>query len=530
MLRPPYRLMFLILVCSGAMALSGCAAGLANRRSDSRPDRELLDAAKRMEQNSRTWNVTHRGIAGRPWLGVNAEIVFRLEQLKALADQPDRFTPTAQETLDLMLAKGREDFVVGSAGLAQAPEMTRALAKQGIAEQSRLAALHSPEDRREWAQQLLDSAELPDTNHGKTLRMLATLPAVPFVKLWIANHAKHEWRGANWRDFAAQRLYEPDTSGDQAILDHLAGATEEELLQLYAPLIVQEIPGESPPDRRDDSIGRVGLIPDRSGDPVAEVDESQPTVYGHLTHAYVGGRWLTQLNYSFWYHDHPELKARDPEAGRAEGQLVRITLDATHRPLVSEAVYACGCYHRIYPLDDLEEAAKQAHGTPEQGDFVLARHIKGRIDPAIPETGGRFSPAQPHPVVWVRSGFHLIAAVRFTESVPAARETLAYDQLPSRDLELLPWGGETVSVFGKDGLVRGADRPEAALLFPSGMYHPGTPRIRGTHLIHFDQYRYTYPTLLEQMLRIPDKGNLTYDLAAYRHHHSADADRMRGEL
>ena len=41
------------------------------------------------------------------------------------------------------------------------------------------------------------------------------------------------------------------------------------------------------------------------------------------------------------------------------------------------------------------------------------------------------------------------------------------------------------------------------MLFAAGFYHPGTPRIRGTHLIHFDEYDYDDPQLLEELLRLP---------------------------
>jgi hypothetical protein len=210
------------------------------------------------------------------------------------------------------------------------------------------------------------------------------------------------------------------------------------------------------------------------------------------------------VNYSLWYPAHASLKPDDPEAGSIEGELIRITLDALNRPMIAEAVYACGCYHRIYPAAGLERAAAHRFGKPLVDTFALAAPQPWKIDPIIPELAGSFDLFDPHPRVWVRSGFHLIAAVTFEGDAPTAVADAPYELRPSTDLERLPFGTRIASFFGPDGLVRGADRPEASLLYASGIYHAGTPRIRGARKIHFDQYDYDDPTLLETLLRLPD--------------------------
>jgi hypothetical protein len=193
-------------------------------------------------------------------------------------------------------------------------------------------------------------------------------------------------------------------------------------------------------------------------------------------------------------------------------------------------VYACGCYHRLYPLDRLEEAARAEHGEAVVDGYSLIREVDGKIDPIIPETAGSFDLSDPHPRVYVRSGFHLIAAVTFGDEMPWTNDWQTYELLPDESLQMLPWGEETVSFFDRDGLVRGADRPEATLLYPSGMYHPGTPRIRGMHLVHFDQYDYDNPSLLEEMLRLPTEGGALRDLASYPGDDSSRASGLRADV
>ncbi|MCB2154077.1 hypothetical protein KQI84_04275 [bacterium] len=511
--------------------LAGCASSGAPGLL---PEPPAADGFRELEQDARhestTWNIAHQTIDERPWLGVDSETRLRLHLLKDQVNHPVIFRENAVVAIRHMLDIGAQNLRIDAEGLAPVSVDEDELSLAGQLELEAVSRLETPEECEAWLDAMTDATPGFDKQDGRIWRMLSALPAVPFVNAWISHHAKEEWRGENWRDFPKAVLYEPDYTRDLATLDHLASATDEELLALYAPIIAQEVPEDGPPDFRDDIPGRVGLIPNRKGDPVAEIDESRPSLYGHVTRAFVDGRWLNQMNYSFWYHDHPELKHNDPEAGRSEGQLIRITLDEGNRPLVSEAVYACGCYHRLYPLDRVEQSAERLYGDPEQGKYTIARHIKGRIDPIVPETGGEFFPDNPHPIAYVRSGFHLIAAVRFEEWIPAYETAAEYSLLPSQELEQLAWGGDTVSLYDRDGLVRGADRPEALMLYPSGIFHAGTPRAPGLHLVHFDQYDYDDPGLLETMLRIPLNGEASDNVADVSDTDGTPAERMRGGL
>ncbi|MDK2972252.1 MAG: hypothetical protein PWP23_2007 [Candidatus Sumerlaeota bacterium] len=497
----PVKSTFLLLL-SVMLLASGCAASRTPEFAADSAGERLRSVAETARHHSMTWNISHRGVKGSPWLGVDDEVRLRTALLGDLDAGSPEFMADGRELLERMLELGTE-----SLRLAAAPEEQNAVLADAAAVQQRereaFEALAGEEAAaKQWLVHIKRALPPAEPHAGRTWRALSAAPAWPFVRGWIAWHAAHEWRGPNWHDFAYVRLYEPDASRDAAIVAHLGEATDDELLRFYAPVIAQEL--AETPDYRDDLIGAPELVPDRHGDPVGRVDGTRPTIYGHISHAFVQGRWLNQVNYSFWYNDHPAGKKDDPEAGMVEGQLLRITLDENNRPLVAETTYACGCYHRLYPVEAFEAAAERAFGEPVSGPYALADDVPHRIDPAIPELAGTFDSRWPHPLVYVRSGFHMIAAVKWGEAAPEAWETFALELQPSVSLEQLPWGGGTASLFARDGLVRGGDRPEARMLYPSGLYHAGTPRVRGIHEIHFDEYDYDDPALLETMLRIPE--------------------------
>jgi hypothetical protein len=70
-------------------------------------------------------------------------------------------------------------------------------------------------------------------------------------------------------------------------------------------------------------------------------------------------------------------------------------------------------------------------------------------------------------------------------------------------LDRLPLREGIASMFGPDGLVHYAGRPEGFLLVPSGILSAGQPRKRGTQRIRWDDYLHDDPHLLEDTLRIP---------------------------
>jgi hypothetical protein len=514
---PGFRVSVCLSFLMAALLGAGCSgrrAAMALPREDSpaaRVARRHLEELSRLERaESRSWTVAARSLKGMPWLVADAETELRLANLESFASDPNAFDAEARATLERMLELGWKSHETSLKGLdgsdalaAMARPAFDALA-QGEAEL--LESLVNAEDRRAWVKRLRRALPGNPDQGGPALRTLATLPLAPILYAWMGYHILIEDRGPAPRDFQRVRVYEPDRSRDAEIAARLANANSDELLAFYAPAIVQEIAANPAYAPDSDRVGFAELVADPQGEPVASVNPSRAAVYGSVGQAYLGGSWRQQLSYSFWYPEHPALHGSfDPEAGPAEGWLVRVTLDAKNEPLIVETVAACGCYHRVFPADGLEEAARRQFGNIETNGSALARANRFKIDAYIPETLGRFDPAEPHLALHVKSGSHQIAAAKLSglADFADAAERQRCELLPSEELFRLPWRGGVASFFGRDGLVREADRLEATLLFPTGIYHAGTPRLDQTRLIHFDQYSYSDPTLLDKLLRLP---------------------------
>jgi len=281
---------------------------------------------------------------------------------------------------------------------------------------------------------------------------------------------------------------------------------EVRLLARYAPLIVQERLDDAdyPPDT--DLIGTVALVGSAAHNRVI-IDTTAPSVYAYGQHTWINGKQCLQLTYTHWFPRHPRLKPMDAEAGVIEGATLRITLDANDRPAVFETVLNCGCYHRCYPAESLETVACGAFGRPLDGKrFCIERTMGGKMDWIIPETVADPDGDREIPVLFSRAGYHGLSGVEWGTPDLDNRTVLrrfTYTLRPYEELEHLPVGNGYRSMFDADGLVRGARRWEGVLMAPTGMLSAGQPRQRGTQLLHWDQYDFDDPHLLEQCLRLP---------------------------
>lgn len=499
------------------------ASGCASLPREVRSDPALRSAALNLRnvqreerRESLTWDVTKRPLGDRPWLGSNDEVRARLGELRAAEVADESRIADAREVLGQMIALGAaahetsmRGMAVSSARRARVLESLRSLQE---AERSSLPAAGDAPGLRRWARARHRALPPANPNGGAGWRRALAFPAVPFLYAWIWHHVETEDKGPYPHDFEALRLFVPDSSADARILANLPSATDGELLRAYAPLIVQQVDPQATYPAEVDRIG-AGAVR-LTGDARVEswVDTARPTVYARTSRARIGGAWHTQLNYSLWYPEHPPMKPGDPEAGHTEGVLIRITLDGDRHPILAETCFACGCFHRVFPVEALERAATEQFGRIESGRSPLARRRPRRVDAILPQSMGNFSPEFPHPVVYIYSGKHFAGAVEFGGYHAEPAETASYVLEPEETLEALPLaGGISASFFGRDGLVRGADRPEATMLWPTGFYHAGTPRIHDAHLIHFDQYDYNDPHLLEQLLRVPSLGGVLKD-------------------
>ncbi len=346
--------------------------------------------------------------------------------------------------------------------------------------------------------------EKPVKLQGRVTRTLSwAVFAIPST-LAILNIQSHEYRGDLDTPFDAAVRYLPDLT-DSTQPD---GESKREwgLLMAFAPVIVQERPKEITYERSVDRIGKV-VAPDKDS---IEIDPSDPTVYAYTRHIRITGRPHTQLTYTYWYPEHPELKHNDPEAGHTEGLTLRLTLDERDEPIAFETLYNCGCYHRLYPSAGLEAAAMKAFGKPARGKhFAIERRVPWKFDTIVPkvvQVQGRGD----RPVVRNRAGWHGIANVAMDERghENEVADEVRYTLRPYADLERLTTpDGRIVSMFYDNGLVKGAQRLEGVFFTPAGLLSSGQPRQRGTQMIHWDHYDFDDPDLLQRLLRLPDTSN-----------------------
>ncbi len=374
------------------------------------------------------------------------------------------------------------------------------------AELEKLEQLPSAEAVDQYWQRLVENIDESIMTKGRAKRMWETALMVPFTKGWVQYHAMTDDRGPHVPKFDATRVYSPPPGTWNAETDpsELEGWA---LLEYYAPVITQEHVTAPAYDPKADYFGAVYLQGDTLDEARPGVDGDQPAIYAYLATRPIQGVMTKQLVYVLWYPEHPPMKSNDPEAGPMEGWTFRITLNPDNRPLAYESVSNCGCYHKIFPTDHLERWSREEHGEPLDGMvFSLEQDVSG-IQPAVPETVT--SPdGKPRPVhLYYSAGHHQLITVRQTPiAMQGERMESNYQLLPYERLENLPFNGYLASLFGEDGLVREAHRPECDLLKSTGLYHAGHPRQRETQMVNFDEQVFDDPKLLETYLRLPNRA------------------------
>ncbi len=346
-----------------------------------------------------------------------------------------------------------------------------------------------------------------DPKHdGRYTRMAMTFPAAPFVWGWMGFHILTESRGPEEVQFAQAVEYEPAL--EFLSRDGSAGDPElRTLLTRYAPVIVQEL---DPSADYDPEINRIGSPEPHEildGGKRVYVNTDKPSLYAFTSEALLGGRPHQQLVYTWWFPEHPKMKGGfDPEHGLVEGVTLRLTLDDESHPMLFETIYNCGCYHRAYPTEEIESIAQAEFGPPEEGRYTsIRRKMPRRIDLYVPEA----VPGDPdqRPVIFSAAGRHMPLSIGRESQIPARAHVTETRELLLQPYERLEEGGpDGLGIFEADSLVAGADRPEAMMLFPTGLFHAGTPRRRGAQLIHFDQYDWDDPALLDKALRLPSSA------------------------
>jgi len=235
------------------------------------------------------------------------------------------------------------------------------------------------------------------------------------------------------------------------------------LVESFAPIFVQDIAGSY------DWLGKIVWKGDGLG-----IDPEKPTVYYYISHAFLKGEPILQINYVIWYSERAGKKSPSMERGLLDGLTVRVSLDSQGRPFMVDVVNDCGCYHFFAP-----EKARV--------DRVISKPFG--FDPFIPQwlpsvsTGKRLG-------IRINSGWHQVERLI---AVGEPSDAISYELLPYDVLENLPHeDGRTESIFDAKGIVKCTERVERFILFSMGIPSVGSMRQRGHHALeligrsHFD--------------------------------------------
>ncbi len=310
-------------------------------------------------------------------------------------------------------------------------------------------------------------------------------------------------------------VYAPPNMGRAWSQAKLADATPEELVYVYAPILVQgqQVPGEHDrtwsPDS--DAIGRAYLHFENGDELKTHVDVAQPTVYAIVKKRLLGTREHVQLTYVVWYPRRPQTKAIDIEAANIDSGIVRITLDDAKLPLFYETVLACGCYHKAFVEQRVESAAWQTLGPPESGKtFATERNVPRVIDWEVAGVVNTPSDVAAPPVLFVSAGEHRMQGVQSSAHFNWPTDpslVRPYRLADYRELDTVQIAGtpQLASIFNPDNdeQVLGADRLEKYIFMWIGTDDAGHPRKNDEILLHFDQSRWMDPDIYERFLRLP---------------------------
>jgi hypothetical protein len=274
-------------------------------------------------------------------------------------------------------------------------------------------------------------------------------------------------------------LLPSDSRGAQAFrMPFISPVRAGQLLQQHAPVLVVDTADE------DDQVGRLEWH--MSGaDLFVVVDTAMPTTYARVAWTEIDGSAALQLVYTFWFPANPAAHPLDAAAGRLDGLIWRVTLDAEGRPLVYDSIHACGCFHMFFPTQRVREKP----GPLEH---------EGTLDETLFSPQVVHSPARNERViVYVGSGDHSIqrVAVDTPEPAPGVPYRIA-DANALRTLPLPAAAGDgTRSIYGPDAMVPGSQRAERFFFWPMGVPSAGQMRQWGHHATaligrrHFDDPR-----------------------------------------
>jgi len=240
-------------------------------------------------------------------------------------------------------------------------------------------------------------------------------------------------------------------------------AEEEELVYSFAPVFIQDVAAPY------DLLGQVTWKGDH-----ADVAPEKPTVYYYISHAFLKGSPVLQINYVIWYSERAGKRPPFIEKGHLDGLTIRVSLDGRGSVFMVDVMSDCGCYHFFAPKKD-------------RVDHVISRPFS--FEPFVPQWLPDIPPGE-RLGIRINSGWHQVQRLISVGKLP---NSIAYLLAPYDVLEALHHeNGRTESIFNSEGIAKGSDRVERFVLFSMGIPSVGSMRQRGHHAIeligedHFD--------------------------------------------
>ena len=231
-----------------------------------------------------------------------------------------------------------------------------------------------------------------------------------------------------------------------------------QIFSTYAPVFTIEDSGEF------DRVGMVGFTNEQQ----VQVDIAQPTVYTHLAYTRFEGKTLPQLVYIAWFPDRPKNGVSDLLGGRLDGIIWRVTLDDDGMPLLFDSIHPCGCYHMFFPTERLRAIAAPTKYT----EWAFSPKRLTQRPEAV-----RLN-------ITVQTKTHYLANVA-VDMEGAIDDVQSYSLKPYNELRSIKTAQGFVNLFGLNGIVKGSERGERFLLWPSGIRSPGAMRQWGRHATAF---------------------------------------------
>lgn len=471
------------------LSLSGCAPFLSRPTSFSfeTPEgcREFFNRLDNIVEEEGVKDASSVSIPEIPYLRVNRFLESLKKNLEG--DEEKKEWVRWMQKLDLESRKKEisnlTDQAIYSIGMSDGRKMNREALNAQITSCSYLLLNHE-QTAPDFYNMILPRVEVPN-EYSSPLRIVSLYPLVALPVALVTKNSREKIRKRFETDLKdlpiegklrafipEKKIFFPEETVREMIEASMKnplavpwpeGIHLEKLIWSFAPILIQDVAA---------SYDQIGEIIWEKGK--VEVNPEKPAVYYYLSHAFLKGKPIIQINYVFWYSKRAGESPPWIEKGHLDGLTIRISLDDRGKVFMVDVENNCGCYHFFAPEKD-------------RIDQVLSRAL--RFDPFV----AQWLPAIPsgeHLGIRINSGWHqvqrLIPVGHVADSIP-------YALMPYDVLETLPHGdGQTESIFNSKGIVKGSERVERFILFPMGIPSIGSMRQRGHHATeligkeHFD--------------------------------------------